>query len=108
MSWLYLLIAAAFEILFASSMKASEGFTRLGWTAVTVVAVICGIGFLTLALKELPVSIGYTVWTGLGTVGTIVLGLLVFGESMSAFKATGLAAIVAGVLLLHFATPEGA
>lgn len=106
LSWLLLLIAAVFEVLLALSMKASEGFTRVGWTLATVISVIGGIGFLTLALKELPVSIGYSVWTGLGIVGTIVIGILVFDEGMTATKALGLFGVVTGVILLHFAAPE--
>ena len=106
LSWLLLLVAAAFEVLLALSMKASEGFTRVGWSIATVISVIGGIGFLTLALKELPVSVGYSVWTGLGIVGTIVIGVVVFNEGMTPTKALGLFGVVAGVVLLHFAAPE--
>lgn len=104
MAWLYLLVAAAFEIVFASSMKASDGFTRLWPSVTTAVAVVGGIGFLTLALKTLPVSVAYPVWTGIGTLGTVLLGMVLFGEGMTVTKAVGLIAIVGGVVALHSET----
>jgi quaternary ammonium compound-resistance protein SugE len=97
MAWVYLAIAAAFEIMFAMSMKYSEGFTRLWPTLVTVVGVFGGIGFLTLALKDLPVSVAYPIWTGVGTLGTVLLGFLLLGEAMTAAKLVSALAIVAGV-----------
>lgn len=105
MAWIYLLIAAVFEVTFASSMKASEGFTKLWPSVLTTVAVAGGMFFLTLALKELPVSIGYPVWVGLGAVGTVVLGLVLFGEPLSVLKVASVAAIVAGVIGLKLASP---
>jgi quaternary ammonium compound-resistance protein SugE len=104
-AWTYLLIAAAFEVAFATSMKASAGFTRLGPSLVTIVAVIGGIGFLTLALRELPVSVGYPVWTGIGAVGTLVLGAVLFGESLTPVRLVSVALIVAGVAGLRASTP---
>lgn len=101
MAWLLLLVAAAFEIAFATSMKASEGFTRLWPSVITAVAVVGGITFLTLALKTLPVSIGYPAWVGIGAVGTVVLGVTWFGESLGVLKVVGVLAILGGVLALH-------
>jgi len=103
MAWTYLALAAAFEIAFALGMKASEGFTRPLATALTVVAVGGGITFLTLALKTLPISVAYPIWTAAGTFGAAVVGVLVFGEAMSWLKVLGLAAIVAGVATLRAA-----
>jgi len=97
MAWIYLGAAAIFEVIFALSMKYAEGFTRLGPTLVTVVAVVGGVGFLTLALKSLPVSIAYPIWTAIGTLGTVVFGYLMLGEALTAVKLVSAVAIVAGV-----------
>ncbi len=81
MAWIYLAVAAGFEVMFAMSMKYAEGFTRLGPTVVTVVAIIGGIGFLTLAMRTLPVSVAYPIWTAVGTLGTVVLGFLLLDDA---------------------------
>lgn len=83
MAWLYLTIAAAFEITFAMSMKYAEGFTHLAPTAVTVVVVISGITFLALSMRTLPLSVAYPVWTALGTVA---LGAALLGEALMPLK----------------------
>ena len=97
MAWFYLALAAVFEVTFAMSMKYSEGFTNLRASVVTVVAVVLGIGFLTLALKELPVSVAYPIWTAVGTLGTVALGYIFLGESLTLVKALSALAIVVGV-----------
>jgi len=96
-AWVYLGLAAVFEVVFAMSMKMSDGFTRPLASVVTVVAVIAGIGFLTMALKALPVSVAYPIWTAVGTLGTILLGWLVLGESLTLLKVASAAAIILGV-----------
>lgn len=96
-AWLYLALAAVFEVIFATSMKFAEGFTRPVPTIITVVAVIGGISFLTLAMKSLPLSIAYPIWTAVGTLGTVVLGLVLFGEPITWTKALSVVAIIAGV-----------
>lgn len=98
MAWIYLGAAAIFEVIFALSMKYAEGFTKLGPTVVTVIAVIGGIGFLTLALKSLPVSIAYPIWTAIGTLGTVIFGYFFLGETLTAVKLACALAIVAGVV----------
>ena len=97
MAWAYLAAAAAFEIVFALSMKYAAGFTRVVPTAITVVGVIGGIGFLTLALKTLPVSVAYPIWTAVGTLGTVILGFVLLGESLTPTKVLSALAIAAGV-----------
>ena len=97
MAWAYLTAAAVFEIIFAMSMKYADGFTRALPTAVTVVGVIGGIGCLTMALKTLPVSVAYPIWTGVGTLGTVILGVILLGESLTPIKLLSALAIVAGV-----------
>ena len=107
MAWVLLFVAAAFEVVFATSMKASEGFTKLWPSVITVFGVIGGVGCLTLALKDLPVSVGYPVWVGIGTLGTVIVGMTVFGEGMTPLKAAGTTAVVAGVIALRIADSGG-
>lgn len=97
MAWFYLGLAAIFEVTFAMSMKYANGFTNVKATVVTVVAVVAGIGFLTLALRDLPVSVAYPIWTAVGTLGTVALGYLFLGEGLSPLKILSATAIVAGV-----------
>jgi quaternary ammonium compound-resistance protein SugE len=97
MAWAYLAAAAAFEILFAMSMKYAEGFTRGVPTVITVLGAIGGIGFLTLAMKTLPVSIAYPIWTAVGTLGTVILGCVLLDESLTPAKLLAALAIGGGV-----------
>lgn len=97
MAWAMLMVAAVFEVMFAVSMKYAEGFTRPLPTAVTVLAVIGGIFFLTLAMRQLPVSIAYPVWTAIGTLGTVLFGFLLLGEALTPAKLVSVALIIAGV-----------
>jgi quaternary ammonium compound-resistance protein SugE len=97
MAWAMLMVAAVFEVMFAVSMKYAEGFTRPLPTVVTVVAVIGGIFFLTLAMRQLPVSIAYPIWTAIGTLGTVLFGFLLLGEALTLTKLASVALIVAGV-----------
>ena len=103
-AWLYLGLAAAFEVTFAMSMKYAEGFTRPLPTAITVVAVIGGIAFLTLAMRTLPVSIAYPIWTDVGTLGTVALGHAMLGEALTPLKVVSALLIVAGVAGLKVAS----
>jgi len=96
-AWFYLGLAALFEVIFAMSMKYAEGFTKPLPTAVTVVAVIGGITCLTLAMRDLPVSVAYPIWTAVGTLGTVALGYLLLGEELTAMKVVSAIMIMAGV-----------
>ncbi|WEJ73515.1 multidrug efflux SMR transporter [Pseudomonas sp. PSE14] len=97
MAWAMLMVAAVFEVMFAVSMKYAEGFTRPLPTVVTVLAVIGGIFFLTLAMRQLPVSIAYPIWTAIGTLGTVMFGFLLLGEALTLTKLLSVALIIAGV-----------
>ncbi|WP_367136329.1 multidrug efflux SMR transporter [Saccharothrix sp. HUAS TT1] len=103
-SWTYLLIAAVFEVVFALGTNGSHGFTHLGWSITTVLAAAGGIFFLSLALKTLDVGVGYTVWTGIGSVGTVIFGTLVFDESISLLKAACFVLIIGGVVGLKMSS----
>lgn len=100
-AWVLLLLAAIFEIIFALSTNATNGFTVLWPSIITIVAVALSIFFLTSALKTLDVGVGYTVWTGIGSVGTVVLGSVVFGESLTLAKIVCFVLIIGGVIGLQ-------
>ncbi|MGB3688875.1 MAG: multidrug efflux SMR transporter [Jannaschia helgolandensis] len=97
MAWIYLALAAVFEVAFAVSMKMSDGLTRTGPTVITIISVIVGLWLLALAMRDLPVSVAYPIWTALGAIGTIVLGWLWLGEAFTPLKVVSVALIVAGV-----------
>ncbi|WP_085695232.1 MULTISPECIES: multidrug efflux SMR transporter [unclassified Pseudomonas] len=97
MAWLLLMVAAAFEVTFAMGMKYADGFTRLWPSLITVAAAVGGVYFLTLAMRELPVSVAYPVWTAIGSLGTVLLGGVLLGESLTLVKLLSVGLIVAGV-----------
>lgn len=103
MAWAYLLIASVFEVVFALATDATHGFTVLGPSLLTVAAAGGGIFFLSLALKTLDVGVGYTVWTGIGSVGTVVFGTLLFHEALTPAKVLAFVLIISGVLGLKIA-----
>jgi len=97
MAWIYLFIAGLMEVGWAIGLKYTEGFSRLGPTVWTVVAMILSLFFLGQSLKTLPVGTAYAVWTGIGAVGAAVLGIILFGDSKSAFRLVSIGLIVAGI-----------
>jgi len=102
MPWLILFIAGIFEVMWATSLKASGGFTRIGPTLFTIIALICSFVFLAMALKNLPVGTAYAVWTGIGAVGTVITGIFLFQEPFDGPRMVCLAMIVAGIAGLRF------
>lgn len=98
MAWVYLVIAGILEIGWAIGLKYTEGFTRLVPTTLTVAAMIASVVLLGLALRDLPVGTGYAVWTGIGTVGTAILGMVVFNDPATAARLGSIALIVAGII----------
>lgn len=101
MAWLYLGIATVFEVAFALGTNATKGFTRLWPSVFTLLAAAGGIFTLSLALREIDVGVGYTIWTGIGAVGTVLLGALMFNEKISAKRVLCFAAIILGVIGLR-------
>lgn len=97
MSWLYLLLAGLFEIGWAVGLKHTNGFTRLVPTLATVGAMAISLGLLGLALKSLPLGTTYAIWTGIGTVGTVLFGILVLGEPATAARLACVTLIVLGI-----------
>jgi len=105
MAWIYLSIAGLFEVGWAIGLKYSEGFTKFTASALTVAAMAASVIFLGLALKTLPVGTGYAVWTGIGTVGTVVLGMILFKDPATAGRMACIALIIAGIAGLKILTP---
>ena len=98
MSWTYLFVAGLLEIVWAIGLKYTEGFTRLWPSVVTIAAMIASVWFLALALRTIPVGTGYAIWTGIGAVGTAILGIVLFAEPATAARLICIGVIVAGIL----------
>ena len=106
MAWLYLFIAGVFETAWAIGLKYSAGFTKFGPSVFTVVAMMVSLYLLALALRTIPVGTGYAVWTGIGTVGAAILGILLFNESREIARILCILLIVAGIIGLKLASPD--
>ena len=104
MPWIYLLLAGLFEIGFALGLKSSEGFTRLWPSLFTVVFAGISLWLLTQALRTIPVGTAYAIWTGVGAVGTVIAGIILFGESMALFRLASVALIICGLIGLKIST----
>ena len=98
MAWLYLVIAGFFEIGWAVGLKYTEGFSRVWPSIWTLAAMTLSIVMLGLALRSLPLGTAYAVWTGIGTVGTALLGMVLFGDPATAGRLACIALIVAGII----------
>ena len=101
MNWVYLIIAGFFEIFWAVGLKFSQGFSKIVPSIFTGVGMLASFYFLSLAIKKLPLSIAYAIWTGIGTVGTVLFGVFYFGESISLAKIICVAMIVFGIIGLR-------
>jgi quaternary ammonium compound-resistance protein SugE len=104
MAWIYLVVAGLFEVGWAIGLKYTEGFTRLWPSLWTGASMALSLFLLAQALRTLPVGTGYAVWTGIGSLGTAVLGILLLGESRDALRLLCLALIVAGIVGLKLVT----
>jgi len=105
MAWLVLAIAGLCEIGWAIGLKYTEGFTRLLPSVLTVLAMIVSVALLGWALKSLPVGTAYAVWTGIGAVGTAILGIVLFGDPATVARLLCIGLIVAGIVGLKVVTP---
>ncbi|MDF3838648.1 quaternary ammonium compound efflux SMR transporter SugE [Cupriavidus basilensis] len=97
MAWTLLALAGLFEVVWAVGLKYTEGFTRLWPSVITLAAMAASVILLALALKHIPVGTGYAVWTGIGAVGTAVLGIILFQEPATAARIASIALIVCGI-----------
>ncbi len=100
MAWLLLILAGLLEILWAFTMKQSEGFSRLWPSVVTIVAMVASVGLLGVAMRSLPLGTAYMIWTGIGAVGAFVVGVLVLGEAATTGRIVAAGLIVSGLVLM--------
>ena len=105
MAWIMLFVAGIFEIVWAAAMKQSEGFTRLGPTALTLVAMLISFGLLAGAMRQLPLGTSYMIWTGIGAVGAFIYGVVALNEPANAMRIGAATLIVAGIVTMKLATP---
>jgi quaternary ammonium compound-resistance protein SugE len=105
MAWVILVLAGLFEVGWAIGLKYTEGFTRLLPTVWTVLAMIISLSLLGIAMKSLPVGTAYSVWVGVGAVGTVILGVVLLDEPANAARLISVALIIAGIIGLKLATP---
>jgi quaternary ammonium compound-resistance protein SugE len=105
MAWTYLFIAGVLEIVWAIGLKYTAGFTRLVPSAITIAAMVVSLWFLALALRSIPVGTGYAIWTGIGAVGTAILGIVLFAEPATLARLGCIGLIVAGIVGLKLVTP---
>ena len=106
MAWLILLVAGLCEIAWAVGLKYTDGFTRPGPTTLVLAAMGASVWLLAIALRTIPLGTGYAVWTGIGAVGTAILGIFLFNESRDALRIACIVLIVAGIVGLKLVTPE--
>jgi quaternary ammonium compound-resistance protein SugE len=105
MAWTYLFVAGVLEIVWAIGLKYTEGFTKLVPSLITGVALVVSMVFLALALRSIPVGTGYAIWTGIGAVGTAILGIVLFAEPATLARLGCIGLIVAGIVGLKLVTP---
>ncbi|MFB9240084.1 quaternary ammonium compound efflux SMR transporter SugE [Massilia antarctica] len=105
MAWIYLFVAGLLEVAWAVGLKYTQGFSRLGPSVLTLAAMAGSVGLLGLALRHLPLGTAYAIWTGIGTVGTAIFGMLVLGEPAGAMRLGCIALIVGGILGLKLLSP---
>ncbi len=104
MAWMSLFFAGLLEIVWAVSMKQSEGFSKLTPTLITVVGMIASFWLLAVAMRTLPLGTAYTIWTGIGAVGAFVVGIVFLGEQVSAMRIAAAVLIVSGLVLMKLSS----
>lgn len=100
MAWIALVVAGLLEIVWATAMKQSQGFTRLWPSVITITGMVISFALLSWSMRTLPLGTAYMVWTGIGAVGAFVLGIWVFGEAASAMRVLAAVMIVGGLVLM--------
>ena len=104
MAWLSLILAGCFEIVWASAMKQSHGFSRLWPSVVTIVGMIVSFALLSWSMRSLPLGTAYTIWTGIGAVGAFAVGIMVFGEAATPMRIVAALLIVGGLVLMKLSS----
>jgi quaternary ammonium compound-resistance protein SugE len=103
LAWLALVTAGLLDVAWAISMKYAEGYTRIGWSLVSLALLAAFVFLLGRALQILQVGTAYAVWTGIGAVGTLLMGVVLFGETLNPVKIGGIALVLTGIVALKFA-----
>ena len=98
MAWVFLVVAGLLEVFWSSFLKLSEGFTKLGFSIVTVAGMLASFYFLSQAMKTLPLGTAYAIWTGIGAVGSVVVGILAFREPVTAARMFFTVLLLAGII----------
>ncbi|ONG50460.1 QacE family quaternary ammonium compound efflux SMR transporter [Pseudoroseomonas deserti] len=106
MAWFLLIVAGLFEVVWAFSMKQSEGFTRLWPTVITFAAMLVSFGLLSWSMRVLPLGTAYTIWTGIGAVGAFTVGVLFLGEALTPLRVLAAILIVGGLVLMKLSSPQ--
>lgn len=106
MSWIYLFLAGAFEIAWVVALKYSHGFTRLVPSAAMILSMLFSVGLLALAVRDLPLGMSYAIWTGIGAVGAVLSGILLFGEPSNPLQIFFLSLIIVGIVGVKVASPH--
>ncbi|MCJ2012255.1 quaternary ammonium compound efflux SMR transporter SugE [Methylobacterium sp. J-076] len=104
MAWISLIVAGLLEVVWASAMKQSHGFTRLWPTVIMAVAMLGSFGLLAFAMRSLPLGTAYMIWTGIGAVGAFLVGILVLGEEASAVRLLAAGLILSGLVTMKLAS----
>lgn len=105
MAWIALLVAGLLEVVWACSMKLSNGFTHLAYSLVTIAAMLASFGLLALAMRTLPLGTAYTIWTGVGAVGAFIVGAVFLGEQLTPMRICAALLIVGGLVLMKLSAP---
>lgn len=105
MAWASLFIAGLLEIVWASYMKQSEGFTRLWPSVITIVAMLASFALLSWSMKSIPLGTAYTVWTGIGAAGAFLVGIAVFNEAVTPMRVAAAGLIILGIVLMKLSSP---
>jgi quaternary ammonium compound-resistance protein SugE len=100
MAWILLFVAGLFEVVWAYSMKLSNGFTHFTYSILTIVMMMASFGLLSVAMRTLPLGTAYTVWTGIGAIGAFVVGMIFLGEQISPMRTCAAVLIVSGLVLM--------
>lgn len=100
MAWIILIFAGVFEIVWAYSMKLSEGFSRLTPSVITILFMILSFSLLAYAMRTLPLGTAYTIWTGIGAIGSFLVGIFFLGEAITAMRLLAAVLIIAGLILM--------
>ncbi|MFC4256349.1 quaternary ammonium compound efflux SMR transporter SugE [Altererythrobacter xixiisoli] len=105
MPWIYLVIAGVLEVVWAYTMKQSQGFTRVIPSVITIITMVASFALLSLSMKSLPLGTAYTIWTGIGAVGAFTVGIVLLGETVSIMRIGAAVLIVSGLLLMKLSSP---